>query len=741
MKQLMQNISTGKVVVVEVPAPRAGLGELLVRVAASVISSGTERMAIEFAEKNALQKAFARPDLVRRILDKASREGVLSTWEAVRRRLDSDLALGYSNAGTVIDIGADVTGYQLGDRVACAGGGYACHAEIVRVPKNLVAKVPAFCERSDEIDFEEAAFTTLGAIALQGFRLGQLQLGETVAVVGLGVIGLLTVQLAVAAGCRVVGMDIIAGRCQRAHDLGCTATAQTNEGIRAQVTDLSHGAGADVVIISASTNSSAPMQVAGELARDRARIVVVGAVGLDIPRKLYYEKELTVHVSRSYGPGRYDPGYEEKGHDYPVGYVRWTENRNMQAFLQLLADGRITVRPLITHRFPIQQAERAYELITGKTDESFLGVVINYPCASPVSRRIELNPEPPAGGSGREQIAVGVIGAGTFVSTVLLPILKATPNLELIGLATATGATASAVGRRFGFRFCASEEEELLRDPAINTILIATRHHLHARQVVAAWRAGKHVFCEKPLCVSEEELAAIIRCSQAINANTYRPMLMVGFNRRFAPLVRRLRDFLHSTSEPLVAHYRINAGWLPPNHWTQDPEQGGGHIVGEVCHFVDLLGFLVGGPAVAVRVSALPNQGRYCDDNVVATIDFSDGSIGTITYVANGDQSFSKERLEVFAGQSVAVLDDFRVLTLVRGGRSQTFRSRFRQDKGHRGEWQAFVQAIRTGAAAPIPFTDIVNTTLTTLEIVEAVRTGERRIIDNQRLLSAATHA
>jgi predicted dehydrogenase len=732
MKQLLQNVSNGRAVVLDVPAPQCGRGEILVRVGASLVSAGTERMVIEFAEKNIFEKALARPDLVRQVLNKATREGVLSTIQSVRQRLDSELALGYSNAGEVIEVGQGVTEFQVGNRVACAGGGYASHAEIVRIPRNLAAKIPSVRSLRPEIDFEEAAFTTVGSIGLQGLRLAHLELGETVAVIGLGLIGLLVIQLARAGGCTVIGMDIEERRCRLAEQLGCNATATDAQQMQATVATGTDGKGVDAVLITAATHGNAPVELAGEIARDRGRVIAVGAVGLQIPRKVYYEKELSVWVSRSYGPGRYDPEYEEKGRDYPIGYVRWTENRNMQAFLQLLAEGRVNVHDLITHRFPIEQADKAYELISGKTDQSFVGVVISYPHSPSRARRLELSPKSVTTGAHMEKVTVGMLGAGNFASAVLLPVLKSVSNVKLVGLATASGATARAAATRFGFRYCTSDDQELLDDPEINTIVIATRHHLHSNQVITALHAGKHVFCEKPLCLNEAELAAIVKAHEQARSSKAGPMLMVGFNRRFAPLALQLRNFVRASPEPLVMTYRINAGSLPPTHWTQDPEQGGGRIIGEVCHFIDFLVWLVGKPATAVRAAAIPNSGQYCDDNLTATIEFEDGSIGSITYVANGDKSFPKERLEVFGAGSVAVLDDFRSLNLVRKGHTQTFRSRLRQDKGHRGEWEAFSNAIHLGSPAPIALDELINSTLTSFEILTALRRGERRVVASQ---------
>jgi len=738
VKQVLQNLKTGTVELADVSIPLCQPGHLLIATRCSLISVGTERMVIEFARKNLLEKARARPDLVRQVLDKAQREGMLTTLESVRSRLDQPLALGYSSAGTVIAVGEGVTDIHVGDRVACAGGGYAVHAEVVSVPNNLVVKLP------NSVDFESAAFTTLGAIALHGLRLAEPQLGETVAVIGLGLVGLLTVQLAKAAGCRVLGMDPNPDRCRLAEQLGCDATATSSSQFASRVSQFTDGHGADKVIICAATPSNEPVELAGRIARDRATVVAVGAVGMEIPRKLYYEKELTFRVSRSYGPGRYDPEYEEKGHDYPIGYVRWTENRNMQAFLQLLAEGKVNVKPLIIHRFPIEEAPKAYDLITGKTGEPFLGVLITYPDQPDLSRKIVLNQHQVsrithhASRSGIDRVTIGLLGAGNFAVTTLLPNMKKVPGIEFIGVCTATGLSARHAGDKFGFRYCTTDENQILNDPDINTVVIATRHHLHARQVIAALNAGKHVFCEKPLALNEDELRDIVkayqqanrRISESANAQIRNPKseirnLMVGFNRRFAPMARQLKAFLADVHEPLVMHYRVNAGYIPPDHWVQDPEQGGGRIIGEVCHFVDFLTFLADALPVRVHARALPNDGRYRDDNVVITLEFADGSLGTITYVANGDKAFPKERVEVFGGGCVATLDDFRRLELVRGGRRKVVRSRLRRDKGHRGEWEAFVQALREGGPAPIPFEEIVATTLTTFAVVDSLRRGK----------------
>ena len=717
MKQLMQSVRTGETRVAELPAPQMSHASVLVKTAVSLVSAGTERMVVEFANKGLLAKARSRPDLVRQVLDKAKREGVLTTLEAVRNRLDQPMALGYSSAGIALEVGKDVEGIKVGDRLACAGGGYAAHAEVVNIPKNLVTKLP------NGVDFEAAAFATIGAIALQGIRLAEVKLGEVVAVIGLGLLGQLTVQMLKAAGCIVIGMDIKSQRADLAQQFGADATAITAEQCTALCSQLSAGHGVDAVLITADTKENAPVELAGEIARSKGVVVAVGAVGMNIPRKAYYEKELDFRISRSYGPGRYDPEYEEKGHDYPLAYVRWTENRNIQAFVRLVADGRINVKPLVTHRFPIAEAAKAYEVVTGKTGDPFLGVVLTYPEQANVSRRVlcDAGQQPAM----RREIApstvsVGLLGAGNFATATLLPAMRDLPGLTLAGVCTATGMSARAVGDKFRFRFCTTDENEIFANPDVTTVVITTRHHLHARQVLTALEAGKHVFCEKPLCLNVEELHVIRAAYEQHNTR----LLMVGYNRRFAPMARQLKGFFAEVQEPLVMHYRVNAGYIPAEHWVHDPQQGGGRIIGEVCHFVDFLIFLAGAFPLQVHAAVLPNNGRYCDDNVVVTLTFANGSVGTITYVANGDKSVSKEHLEVFGAGAAAVLDDFRCLELVRNGNRTVHKARLRQDKGHRGEWEAFIAAMQSGSQAPIPFRDSVVTAQVTFAIIESLRTG-----------------
>ena len=711
MKQLLQNMKTGKTTIAEVPVPTPQRGQALVRVAASLVSAGTERMLVEFAEKSLVGKARSRPDLVKQVLDKMRREGVLVTLGAAFNRLDQPMALGYSSAGTIVALGEGMDGFKVGQRVACAGGGYAAHAEYNLVPRNLLTPLP------DKVDFDSAAFTTLGAIALHGFRLAEPQIGENVAIIGMGLLGLLAGQIAAAAGCRIIGIDIDPKRVALAKCLGLEAVARdrAEESVRAFTTDR----GADVVLICADTPSNDPIELAGSIARERARVVATGAVGLTMPRKIYYEKELSFINSRSYGPGRYDPSYEENGHDYPIGYVRWTEGRNFQTVVELMGSGKLDVKALITHRFPIEKAPDAYSVITGKKKEPFLGVLLTYPgepSSDVPASRITFPPSRDTGQ--RDTIKLGVLGAGLFANATLLPAIRKIKAVELVGIASAGGLHARHSGQKFGFAYATSSDDEILNDPAITTVAILTRHDTHANLVVKALQAGKYVFVEKPLAITPDQLDAIVRATHES------PLLTVGFNRRFAPLGVDLSNFLAGRTEPLHTHYRINAGYIPLNHWTQDPETGGGRIIGEGCHFVDFITFLVGAAPISVSALALPDNGKYRQDNVSMTFAFPDGSVGVVDYLASGDKSFPKERLEVFCGGRVAVLDDFRSLELVQNGRRTVTKKA--QDKGWYGEWVAFTKAIHEGGQPPIPYEQLVGVTNATFAAIESIRTGQR---------------
>ena len=724
MKQLFQDARSAEITVQEVPAPKLLAGCVLVRSAASVVSAGTERASSEFAGKNLLQKARMRPDLVREVLNKIGRDGIAATVSAVRSRLDQPTALGYSSAGTVIAAGEGVTDINPGDRVACAGAGHAVHAEFTCVPRLLVARIP-----SDAVSFEEAAFTTLGAVALHGIRNADVKLGDIVAVIGLGLLGQLTVQILKAAGCAVLGMDVSRERAELALRSGADAVSISASEFADLCRQNSKGHGADAVLITAQTASNDPVNLAGAVARNRAVIVAVGTVAMDIPRRFFYEKELDFRVSRSYGPGRYDSAYEQKGIDYPIGYVRWTETRNMEAFLKLLADRKLDLQPLITHRFPIVRAHSAYDLITGKTQEAFLGVVIEYPEAADDTTRTDIK-SPDRLVANDSTIRIGFLGAGSFAVGTLIPVIKRVGGTEMVVVGSANGSHARHAAAKFGFRSCTTDEREILANPAVTTVVIATRHHLHAPQVIAALKSGKHVFCEKPLCLNEAELNEI---AAAHDNHENHHLLMVGFNRRFAPLAIRMKNFLRTVHGPLALHYRVNAGFLRHDHWLNDPQQGGGRIIGEVCHFVDFMCFLADFAPVEVETRALTNSGQYSNDNVICSLRFANGSHATISYLANGDKSYSKERIEVFGGSSVAMLEDFRRLELVRAGKKRVFRSLLRQDKGHAGEWRSFVSAIRSGGKSPISFREIVGTMLSTFALEESRCLGRPVAVRNLR--------
>jgi predicted dehydrogenase/threonine dehydrogenase-like Zn-dependent dehydrogenase len=745
MKQLLQDAHTGELKVAEVPAPQLLPGCVVVRVAASLVSAGTERASAEFASKGLLAKAKARPDLVRDVLAKMRRDGLASTIQTVRARLDQPQSVGYSSAGTVVALSNGIADINVGDRVACAGAGFAVHAEFACVPRMLVAKFPgggeASSQVSNNVSYEEAAFGTVGAICLHGIRTAEVALGDTVAVIGLGLLGQITVQLLKAAGCRVFGMDPLRQRADLAIGSGVEAACTSAHEFRDLCFQKKGGIGVDTVLITAESASSEPVNLAAELARDRAIIVAVGTVGMELQRKLYYEKELDFRISRSYGPGRYDVAYEQKGRDYPIGHVRWTETRNLEAFLKFVADGKLNLPPLITHRFPMEQATRAYDLITGRTGEPFLAALLTYASAAPESssppnllERISVGAPVTASASASRSIGLGVLGAGSFAQNTLLPALKAISGVSFIGVCNATGPRSRSAAEKFGFAYCSNSEAELLQDGNVKAVVIATRHHLHASQSLAALLAGKAVFCEKPLCLNEEELAAVVCALADENA----PLLMVGFNRRFAPMAVQMKQFVSQIHEPLAIHYRVNAGYIPTDHWVNDPEQGGGRILGEVCHFVDFLCFLAGACPFEVQAHIVGNPGHYSMDNIVASLKFANGTLGTISYLASGDKSASKERVEVFGGGSVAILEDFRRLELVHNGRKQIARARWAQDKGHKAEMRAFVDALLGKTPPPVSFEQVVGSTLATLRLQNSCQTGQPLSVQLSEFVASA---
>lgn len=741
MKQLSQNMQSGLLRVEEVPAPDVQRAHVLVQTAYSLISAGTERSLVETGRKSLIGKALSRPDQVRKVLRSVQQLGFEATFSLVKSRLDARMPLGYSAAGIVVALGEGVEGLEIGDWVAC-GGAAAGHAEVMSVPRNLCVPVP------QGVTLRQAAFSTVGAIALQGIRLADVRLGEVALVIGLGLLGNLTVQMLKASGCHVVGYDPDAQRCALAVKMGADDAFTDEKSLESTLAHLSASHGADAVIITAGTSSNRPVEMAGELCRDKGKVIVVGAVGLTLPRAPYYNKEISFAISRSYGPGRYDLTYEEKGRDYPYGYVRWTEGRNMQAFLGLLQTNKVDVNSLVTHTFPLDQALEAYDLISGKRKvnqnaptadaPSFMGVLFEYPpalepetgtrasrSALNLSRRVEMTAHKPVAEQGpTAKLQVGVIGAGNFARSMLLPHLKAHPHVSLSGVATLAPLESKDVSERFGFKYAATDPNQILQDSSIQAVVIATRHDTHADLTLRALQAQKAVHVEKPLAMAQAELDSIVNAyHDRSTQNSHPPFLMVGFNRRFAPLVRQAADFFTHRSEPLAMTFRINAGYLPLDHWTQDPEVGGGRIIGEVCHFMDLFQFLAGAPLIRVYAQALPNQGRYRDDNVTISATLADGSIGNILYVANGDKALGKEYLEIFCEGKVAVMDDYQSLALYRG-RKQVSRQGAR-DKGHRGEMLAWIEAIRNGQPEPVPFEHAVMATQATFATLQSLATGQ----------------
>ncbi len=720
MKQVLHSYRTGELTVADVPVPAAEPGALVVRTGASLVSAGTEKMALDLGKRSLIGKARDRPDLVKKTLDKVQRDGLLATARTVMTRLDEPVPLGYSCAGTVLSVGRGVEGYQPGERVACAGAKLANHAEVNTVPFRLCAKVPA------GVSDEEAAFVTVGAIALQGVRTAAVGLGECVAVIGLGLIGQLTVRILRAAGCKVLGVDLEPAKLELALAGGAQAAVLRSGEVGQAVAALSDGRGMDAVVICAAADSNDPVELAGEIARDRGRVVVVGAVPMDVPRRPFYDKELSLLLSRSYGPGRYDPGYEEAGRDYPAAYVRWTEERNFGAFLELCNDRRVDVRPLISHRFPIDRAAEAYQLLSGERHEPYLGIVLTYP-AREVARTVALGKASAANAAGHTpgEVRLGFVGAGAFAGSVLVPAFAQVPHVRLKTIVSARGISARQLGLRYGFSEASSAFDDLCADPAVDAVVISTRHNLHAAQAVAALEAGKHVFLEKPMGITCEEVEAVRKA--AVRSGR---ILLVGFNRRFAPLSMRLAQFFEERRTPLAMTYRVNAGPVPAESWIRDPAVGGGRIVGEVCHFVDLLSFLAG--AAPVRVQAVGAVGTGgapgLGEQLIATLTFADGSAGAIVYSGDGDPAFPKERLEVLGAGRLAVLDDFRTLEMSVKGRRSYARSTG-QDKGHRREAELFVQAVAEGGPAPIALESLCATSQATFAIEDAARSGEAKAV------------
>lgn len=736
MKQILQSYKTGDLWLAEVPVPVCKSGGVVIQTQKSFVSAGTERMLVDFAKKNILGKALAMPDQVKKVLRKMKSEGIMDTLEKVQVKLDQPIPLGYSCAGVVREVGRNVSGLSVGDRVACGGAGYANHSDYNYVPKNLVVKIP------ESVSFEDASCATVGSIALQGVRQCDLRLGENVCVMGLGLLGLLAVQMLKAAGARVIGFDPDKDRCKLAEALGADRAISSD--LEAACADFSEGFGVDAVLITAATKSNEPIAVAGEICRMKGKVVVTGLVGMDIPRDMYYKKEIDFKLSLSYGPGRYDSQYEEGGHDYPYGYVRWTEQRNIKAFLDMVAAGTVTPSKLVTHRFGIDDALDAYSLMLGKTGEPYLGITVDYSApkdgingsdslSGEDGTQIEKSQRMMAFQSRKvtsatkipSPISIGFIGAGNFTKGVLLPNLKKQSGIRLRGLCTATGMNAAETGKKEGFEFATTDYAQLLDDSEINTVFITTQHNSHAHFVKTALEAGKHLFVEKPLCLTPEHLHEISETYRSkITKSGSAPQLMVGFNRRFSPHAKLIRDYFEDRRTPMMVNYRVNAGIIPPDVWVQDPEVGGGRIVGEVCHFIDFASFVIGSDPAEVQAMCVntPNASLVAEDNVSIAIRYKDGSVAQILYVAVGATDLAKEYCEVYADESTAVMDNF-CATVCMGKRGKK-KLKGKQAKGFAEEISAFLGSIKTGGPAPIAFDSLVDTTACTFAVLESLRTN-----------------
>jgi polar amino acid transport system substrate-binding protein len=708
MLALLTDRKSGEVSTYDVPAPELRPGGLLVRTQYSAISAGTERATLELSSKSLLAKAKARPDLVKQVIEYARQNGVKAAYEKVHAKLDTLTTLGYSCAGEVISVADGVHEFRAGDRVACAGGTYANHAEINFVPRNLAVRIPS------QVSSVAASLTTIGAIAMQGVRQAEVGVGETVAVIGAGLVGVLTIQILRAAGCRVVAIDLSPQRVERAAEHGAHLAVAANDPTLASSIKLFSRYGVDAAILTAATDSVEPAEMAAKILRDRGRIIVVGAVGMGVSRSNMYMKELSLTLSRSYGPGRYDSQYEEGGIDYPIGYVRWTEQRNMEAFLDLLAARQIDVTSLLEHRYTIKDGAKAF----ADLKNGLYTAILEYNGASAVSQRstpVAVAARPRIG----DEVRVGCIGAGSFASSVIFPNLQSIRGVRLQSVGTISGGGAASAQRAFKFQ-TAEQPSELLKDPNVDAVFVLTRHDTHATLTAQALHAGRPAFVEKPLALDREQLAQLQE-EYAVQLQAGRaPFVMVGFNRRFAPFTEKIRQFFAGRHEPMMIHVRVNAGFIPHDHWIHAQ---GGRIVGEFCHFVDWARSVIGSPIHSVTATGLPNGTQFASDNVAVTLKFADGSVANLLYLANGDRSIPKEFFEVFCQGAIARVHDFRTLELARNGKVQKFKSL--QDKGHRRELQLTIEAVRDGRPSPISFEELVEVTETTFLVQQALATGE----------------
>jgi predicted dehydrogenase/threonine dehydrogenase-like Zn-dependent dehydrogenase len=711
LKQVLQSLKTGTIDVVDIPVPKVNQNNLLITSSYSLISPGTERMMVDFGKASWINKAIQQPEKVKMVINKVKTDGLQSTIDSVFSKLNQPFPLGYCNVGLIAEIGNDVKGFEVGDRVVSNGK----HAEVVSVPKNLCARIP------DLVSDEEASFTILGAIALQGIRLAKPTLGETFVVIGLGLIGLITIQLLRANGCKVLGLDFDKRRLKLAKQFGAEVVNLSLKQNPLEVANkFSRGQGVDAVILTASTKSSEPVHQGALMCRKRGRIILVGVTGLELSRDDFFKKELTFQVSSSYGPGRYDPNYEEKGQDYPIGFVRWTEQRNFEAVLDMMESGHLDVKPLISHQFQIINANKAYKLVAESLHS--LGILLTYPGIrhSKKTKTISLKPTKDKFATKETvqkntRVSINFIGSGNYATSTLLPAFR-DAGADFISVASSSGVSSVYAGRKFRFKESTTDTERILKDKKTNTIVITTQHDTHGYFVLKALRANKNVFVEKPLCLNLKELSEIesIYFSKTVQ-NLHKPLLMVGFNRRFSPQIKKIKQLLENEKGPKIFIMTINAGQIPLDHWTQDRKVGGGRIIGEVCHFIDLLRFLTGSRIEKWSKTKMKAQ---TDDNITITFTFSDGSTGTIHYFANGSKSFPKERLEVISHGKILQLDNYRKL---KGYGWPNFKKMniWRQDKGQKACVKAFIDAINENDLSPIPIDEIFEISRISIEIAE----------------------
>lgn len=711
MKQVVQSFKTGKMEVKEVPLPQLQSKYVLVENAISLISAGTERGTVKVAKASLIEKAYQRPDLVKQVIQNMKKEGIKATFDKVKSKLDSPKALGYSTAGVVTASLDSNNIYKPGDRVTCAGQDLASHAEVVAIPQNLIAKIP------DNVSFEEAAFTTVGAIALQGVRQTEPRLGENICVIGLGLIGQITCQLLRASGANVFGIDLSDKLVELAQNHSCEiAQNRTNSNLIENCSVFTNGHGFDKIVITAATSSNDPIELSAEIARKKASVIMVGAVGMNIPRDPhFYRKELELKMSCSYGPGRYDMTYEELGNDYPIAYVRWTEQRNMEAFLNAISKNQVNLKPLITHVFDIDKSLDAYEMVVNPKAEFNLGVLIQYP--ERIGKFVTANPRTESVTHESSTPNVSFIGAGSFAQSYLIPNIKSAGS-KLIAVATGRGINAEHVASKFGFTRFESDPSAIVKDNNCNTIFIATRHNTHANYVLEALRENKNVFVEKPLALTIEELENIAQEYDSSNK-----ILMVGFNRRFSKSSQEVDKLFSSYYGPLAFNFRVNAGSLPTDHWAINKEIGGGRIIGEICHFIDLMQYFSNSLVKSVYAQSLAgtSEANTNSDNVIISLNFKNGSVGNITYLANGDKALPKEHLEIFGGGNSAIINDFNSVSIYQNNKLRKIKT---SAKGQKEEVSEFLKAIETGAESPISFDSIYSTTLATFKIIDSLATG-----------------